>query len=94
MEQRATGTMQVWAEPFVPLRLPKLFNLRRDPFEVADVTSNTYWDWVLYRTPRLFSAMASVTQFMATFEQYPPRQKVASFTVLGLMEEYKKQFGW
>ena len=94
MEQRATGTMQVWAEPFVPLRLPKLFNLRRDPFEVADVTSNTYWDWVLYRTPRLFSAMAAVTQFMATFEKYPPRQKVASFTVLGLMEQYKKQFGW
>ena len=94
MEQRATGTMQVWAEPFVPLRLPKLFNLRRDPFEVADVTSNTYWDWVLYRAPRLFSGMAAVTQFMATFNEYPPRQKVASFTVLGLMEQYKKQFGW
>jgi hypothetical protein len=47
MEQRAQGTLQVWAEPFVPLRVPKLFNLRTDPFERADVTSNTYYDWLL-----------------------------------------------
>jgi hypothetical protein len=46
MEQRVQGTLQIWSEPFVPLRLPKLFNLRTDPFERADVTSNTYWDWV------------------------------------------------
>ncbi len=45
MEQRAKG-MMVWAEPFVALRLPKIFNLRRDPFERADESSNTYWDWV------------------------------------------------
>ena len=45
MEQRARGTLELWAEPFVPLRIPKLFNLRTDPFERADVTSNTYWDW-------------------------------------------------
>ena len=47
MEQRAQGTLQIWAEPFVPLRVPKLFNLRTDPFERADVTSNTYYDWFL-----------------------------------------------
>lgn len=94
MEQRAEGTMQVWAEPFVPLRLPKLFNLRRDPFETADVTSNTYWDWVLYRSPRIFEGVMAVTGFLETFEEYPPRQKPASFTVLDLVEQYKKKFGW
>ena len=48
MEQRCQGTMQVWAEPFVRLRLPKLFNLRTDPYEFADITSNTYYDWFLH----------------------------------------------
>ena len=47
MEQRVQGTLQIWAEPFVPLRVPKLFNLRTDPFERADITSNTYWDWLI-----------------------------------------------
>ena len=47
MEQRAQGTLRIWAEPFVPLRVPKLFNLRTDPFERADVTSNTYYDWFI-----------------------------------------------
>ena len=47
MEQRAPGTLELWAEPFVPLRVPKLFNLRTDPFERADTTSNTYWDWYI-----------------------------------------------
>ena len=47
MEQRVAGTMQIWAEPFVALRVPKLFNLRTDPFERADITSNTYYDWFI-----------------------------------------------
>ncbi len=47
MEQRVPGTLDVWVEPFVPLRVPKLFNLRTDPFERADTTSNTYWDWYI-----------------------------------------------
>ena len=46
MEQRAK-TLQCWFEPFVRLRAPKMFNLRRDPFERADENSNTYWDWVI-----------------------------------------------
>ena len=94
MEQRVQGTMGVWAEPFVPLRLPKLFNLRRDPFETADATSNTYWDWVLSRAPRLAQGVTSVVLFLQTFEKYPPRQKPASFTVLEIVEQYKKGFGW
>ena len=47
MEQRCQGTLQVWADPFTRLRVPKLFNLRTDPYEFADVTSNTYWDWYI-----------------------------------------------
>ena len=44
-EQRMEGTMGVWAEPFTTLRLQKIFNLFQDPFERADITSNTFWDW-------------------------------------------------
>ena len=51
MEQRCPGTLRVWAEPFTKLRVPKLFNLRTDPYERADITSNSYYDW--YLAPRL-----------------------------------------
>jgi len=81
MEQRAQGTFQIWAEPFVPLRLPKLFNLRTDPFERADVTSNTYWDWVAENGILVITASAIVAQFLKTFKKFPPRQKAASFTI-------------
>jgi arylsulfatase len=81
LEQRVRGTLQVWAEPFVPLRVPKLFNLRRDPYERADITSNTYYDWVLDRAFVIYGAQALVAGFMQTFQEFPPRQKAASFTV-------------
>jgi arylsulfatase A-like enzyme len=81
MEQRVQGTLQIWAEPFVALRVPKLFNLRTDPFERADITSNTYWDWVLDSGILVFAAAALVDQFLQTFKDFPPRQKAASFTI-------------
>jgi arylsulfatase len=81
MEQRVTGTMGVWAEPFVALRLPKLFNLRTDPFERADVTSNTYWDWVFHKGYFVLAATAVVQPFLESFKEFPPRQKAASFTL-------------
>jgi hypothetical protein len=81
MEQRAQGTLQIWAEPFVPLRVPKLFNLRTDPFERADITSNTYYDWFLDSAILVFTASAVVGEFLETFEEFPPRQKAASFTI-------------
>jgi arylsulfatase A-like enzyme len=81
MEQRLQGTMQLWAEPFVALRLPKLFNLRTDPFERADVTSNTYWDWFVDSAILVLTASALVAQFLETFKEFPPRQKAASFTI-------------
>ena len=81
MEQWAHGTLQLWAEPFVALRVPKLFNLRTDPFERADITSNTYYDWVLDNDYIVLAATAVVTQFLQTFKDFPPRQKAASFTI-------------
>jgi arylsulfatase len=81
MEQRLQGTMQLWAEPFVALRLPKLFNLRTDPFERADVTSNTYWDWLIDSGILVLTASALVSQFLESFKEFPPRQKAASFTI-------------
>ncbi|MCC6628349.1 MAG: arylsulfatase [Chloroflexi bacterium] len=87
MEQRMAGTLQVWAEPFVSLRVPKMFNLRTDPYERADITSNTYWDWVLDRAFLLVPAQAIVGQFLATFQAYPPRQKAASFTIDQAMDK-------
>jgi len=81
MEQRMNGTMGVWAEPFVALRLPKLFNLRTDPFERADVTSNTYWDWVFHKGYFVLAATAVVQPFLESFKEFPPRQKAASFTL-------------
>jgi arylsulfatase len=81
MEQRAAGTLLVWAEPFVALRVPKMFNLRIDPFERADVTSNTYWDWLLDNAFLVLAAQTLVGRFLATFEEFPPRQAAASFTI-------------
>ena len=81
MEQRLQGTMQLWAEPFVALRLPKLFNLRTDPFERADITSNTYWDWLVDSGILVLTASAMTAQFLETFKEFPPRQKAASFTI-------------
>ena len=87
MEQRCRGTMQVWAEPFTPLRLPKLFNLRTDPFERADTTSNTYYDWFLHHAYAIYAAQTIAAEFAKTFKDYPPRQKAASFTIDQAMEK-------
>jgi arylsulfatase len=87
MEQRCPGTMQVWAEPFTPLRVPKLFNLRMDPFERADITSNTYWDWLLSNAFLVLAATTLVGRFLETFREFPPRQKAASFTIDQALEK-------
>jgi arylsulfatase len=81
MEQRVEGSLQIWAEPFVALRVPKLFNLRTDPFERADKTSNTYYDWFMDNLFIVLAATFLLTEFLATFLEFPPRQKAASFTV-------------
>jgi len=86
-EQRMAGTCQIWAEPFVTLRVPKMFNLRTDPFERADITSNTYWDWVIDHAFLALPAQKLVGDFLMTFGEFPPRQKAASFTIDQVMEK-------
>src|SRR6476620_11094458 len=80
-EQREPGTMRVWSEPFVTLRVPKIFNLRTDPFERADITSITYYDWFVDHVFLLVPAQAYIGEFLATFREYPQRQKAASFNL-------------
>ena len=80
-EQRQEGTLQIWAEPFVRLRVPRMFNLRTDPLERASITSNTYWDWLIDHAFLVVPSQKVVGDFLATFRDYPPRQKAASFTV-------------
>ncbi len=87
MEQRATGTFKVWSEPYTALRIPKLFNLRTDPYERADITSNTYYDWFLDHAFMMVPAQAYVGKFLGTFKEYPPRQKAASFTIDKAIEQ-------
>jgi arylsulfatase len=77
--------MNVWAEPFTKLRLPHIFNLRRDPFERADFNSNTYWDWIVDHAPQLYLAQATVAAQIDAFVKYPPRQKAASFNLDSVM---------
>ena len=86
-EQRAPGTMRVWSEPFTDLRVPKIFNLRTDPYERADVTSNTYYDWLLDHAFMVVPAQAEVGRFLETFREFPPRQKAASFGLDRVMEQ-------
>ena len=87
LEQRAQGTLRIWAEPFVALRVPKLYNLRTDPYERADITSNTYYNWFIDHDYIALAATAVVTQFLETFKAFPPRQKSASFTIDQAMEK-------
>jgi arylsulfatase A-like enzyme len=85
-ENRAK-TMALWAEPFVVLRVPKIFHLRRDPFERADHNSNTYWDWWLDKVPQFYMGAASTRMFLASFRKYPPSQKSDSWSVDKLTEQ-------
>jgi arylsulfatase len=87
MEQRAPGTLLVWAEPFTPLRIPLIFNLKRDPYEFATITSNTYYDWLLDHAFLLVPAQDIVGEFLMTFKEYPPRMEAASFSLDKVMEQ-------
>lgn len=81
LEQRAEGTLAVWLDPWVVLRAPKIFNLRTDPYERADRTSNTYYDWMLDRIFLLVPAQAYVAKMLQSLAEFPARQKPASFTI-------------
>jgi arylsulfatase A-like enzyme len=91
-EQRATK-LQCWFEPFVKLRAPKMFNLRRDPFERADDNSNTYWDWVISHAFLLYGMQAIVAKQIDNFVKYPPRQKAAAFNLDEVMRKLQDAGG-
>jgi arylsulfatase len=93
MEQRAPGTLQVWAEPFTTLRLPKLFDLHADPYERADITSNTYFDWMIDHGFVIPGAVTVTAQFLQTFKEYPPSQRAASFSIDQAMEKLRQGIG-
>jgi arylsulfatase len=85
--------MRIWAEPFTKLRVPKVFDLRSDPYERADVTSNSYYDWlvsdgigVVLAGPRV------VGEFLATFKEFPPSQRPSSFSIDQLVEKMQRSF--
>ncbi|MFC4475781.1 arylsulfatase [Flavobacterium chungangensis] len=89
-EQRLEGTMGVWAEPFTKLRLQKIFNLYQDPFERADITSNSFWEWQLNHVQLMYGAIQDVVAFAETFKEYPPRSIPPSFSAYTIMEEAMK----
>lgn len=89
MEQRAKR-LQCWFEPFVSFRAPKIFNLRRDPFERADDNSNTYWDFVISHAFLIYAMQALVAQQIESFEQFPPRHKPASFNLDAVLRQLEE----
>ncbi|HJQ97705.1 MAG TPA: arylsulfatase [Candidatus Polarisedimenticolaceae bacterium] len=90
MEQRAEGTLRVWAEPFTPLRFVKMFDLRADPYERADITSNTYYDWVISHAYVAYGVVAGVSEFLESFKEFPPSQRAATFSIDQAMEKLKQ----
>jgi arylsulfatase A-like enzyme len=93
LEQRAPGTFLIWANPFTPLRVPKIFNLRTDPYERADITSNTYYDWLIDHVFLLVPAQAYVGRFLSTFKEFPQRQKAASFNLDEVLRKMQESSG-
>ena len=87
LQQKEYATLRAWIEPWTVLRVPLIENLRRDPYERAHVTSNTYYDWLIDRAYFLVPAQAYVGKFLATFKEFPPRQKAASFGIDQVMEK-------
>ena len=90
-EQRAHG-FDVWQEPFVPLRLPRLFNLRTDPFEEAEHGWDN-WKWRVDHAFLLVPAQNYIGKFLATFKEFPPSQKVGSFSLDSVLESVSKGAG-
>src|SRR5215469_10447049 len=85
--------LMCWFEPFVKLRAPKMFNLRRDPFERADENSNTYWDWVISHAYLLYGMQALVAQEIVEFQKFPPRQKPGSFNLDAVLRQIQDAAG-
>jgi arylsulfatase len=89
-EQKTEGTLAIWRDPFSCMRAPKMYNLRMDPYERADITSNTYNDYVLRRSFLVVPTQQIVGQFIATFREFPPRQRPSSFSVDQVMQKLEE----
>jgi arylsulfatase A-like enzyme len=89
-EQRRPGGMVVWANPFTTLRVPKIFNLRMDPYERADVVSDQYYDFLARNDYMLVKGQLKAAAFLQTFAEYPPSQRPASFNVEGIRKQVDK----
>ncbi|WP_165645801.1 arylsulfatase [Bordetella bronchiseptica] len=90
-EQRAPGGFDVWKDPFVCLRVPKVFNLRMDPYERADIVSDQYYDWLSKNAYLAFIGSAKASEFLETFVEWPPSQRPASFSVDQVQEEVDRK---
>jgi arylsulfatase A-like enzyme len=86
-------TMALWTEPFTVLRLPKVFNLRRDPYGRAEENSNSYYDWMIDKAPHIMMGAAMTGQFLQTFQAYPPSQRPGSWSIEGVYEMIMKNTG-
>jgi len=93
LEQERKDTLRAWAEPWTVLRAPMIFNLRRDPYERAYFTSNTYYDWMLDRVFFFGASQEYVAQMLETFKEFPPRQKAGSFGIDQVMEKLETSAG-
>jgi arylsulfatase A-like enzyme len=83
----------VWREPFTELRIPVLFNLRRDPFEKAQHNANTYNDWFLDRAFVLVPLQGLAANFLKTMQEYPPSQTPGSFNLTKIEEQLRSSMG-
>ena len=92
-EQRQPGTLLIWANPFTKLRFAKMYDLHADPYERADITSNTYWDWVIDHAFLAYGGQAYVAKFLETFKEFPPSQRAATFTIDQVMDKLKQSLG-
>jgi len=93
LEQRATGTLRVWAEPFTALRVPLMFDLRADPYERSQITSNTYYDWLLDHAFLLVPSQAAAGKFLETFRDFPPAQRPDSFSLEAIIKSMQSGSG-
>ena len=92
LENRA-HQLDVWREPFIELRMPLLFNLRRDPFEKSQHNSNTYHDWMIDRAFVLVPIQALATRFLQTMAEYPPSQTAGSWNLTAIQEQLEEGMG-
>ena len=88
-ENRAK-TMALWTEPFITLRMFKIFNLRRDPFEKAEHNSNSFYDWMIDKAPQGYLGLSRTAAFLQTFSEYPPSQRPDSWSIDRLTEQLLK----